>query len=100
MDIHRVLVVINIRLYECEHEQVKLRKKRWNNTLIQSKTKNHSHTSAENAFRSLSNEMTVIMGFNGLLTELYECEHEQVKLRKKRWNNKDFFLLKIQNVNM
>ena len=28
MDIHRVLVVINIRLYECEHEQVKLRKKR------------------------------------------------------------------------
>jgi hypothetical protein len=27
--------------------------------MIQSKTKNHSHTSAENAFRSLSNEMTV-----------------------------------------
>jgi 3',5'-cyclic AMP phosphodiesterase CpdA len=32
MDIHRVLlVVINIRLYECGHDQVKLRKKRWNN---------------------------------------------------------------------
>jgi endonuclease/exonuclease/phosphatase family metal-dependent hydrolase len=27
--------------------------------MIQTKAKNHSHTSAENAFRSLSNEMTV-----------------------------------------
>jgi hypothetical protein len=32
--------------------------------MIQSKSKNHSHTSAENAFRTLSNEMTVNVKWN------------------------------------
>jgi hypothetical protein len=32
--------------------------------MIQSKTKNHSHMSAENAFRTLSNEMTVNVKWN------------------------------------
>jgi hypothetical protein len=30
---------------------------------------------------------------------LYECWHEQVKIRKKRWNNKEILAYKVENLN-
>jgi hypothetical protein len=64
-------VAFNIRLYEYGHEQVKLRKKRWNKFFL---------LILLLPLRVDTCKFPLTCDLNG---------HEQVELREKRWNNKE-----------